>query len=81
MLAGVLVGTRLRLPTGDRKPLIMLFSFGVAIALLIGASLAPSFEMPILLLVGVAVGFGCKLMDVKDGYLVRDNGPEEELDR
>jgi hypothetical protein len=80
MLAGVLVGTRLRLPTGDRKPLIMLFSFGLAIALLIGESLAPALELPILLLVGGAVGFGCKLMDERDGYLVRDNGPEEGLD-
>ena len=80
MIAGVMVGTRLRLPTGDRKPVIMLLSFGLSIALLTVASLAPAFEVPIFLLIGVAVGFGCKLMDEKDGYLVRDSGPEEELD-
>lgn len=79
--AGVIIGTRLRIPVGDRKPLIMLLSFGFAVGLLTSLSLAPELELPGFLLIGTAVGFGCRLMDEKDGYLVRDNGPEEELKR
>ena len=81
MIAGVLAGARFRSPTGKGKPIIGLLSFAVAIALLFILELLPqTFEMPIFLLIGIAIGFGVKLISEKDGYLVRDDGPPEELD-
>ena len=65
----------------------MLFSFGSAIALLAlavwqpFAGLALVFEVPIFLLLGIAVGYGFKILGDKDGYLVRGDEPEEEVDR
>ena len=82
MFVGVLIAIRLRMPTGDSKPIIGLLSFAIAVALLLILALLPkAFEIPIFLLIGVAIGFGVKLLSATDGYLARGNGPEEELDR
>ena len=70
------------MPTGDRKPLIGLLAFAIVIAFLLILALLPKiFEAPVFLLIGIAVGFGVKLLSARDGYLVRDDGPEEELNR
>ena len=79
MMAGVLIGARLRLPIAERKPIVGLFSCAIAIALLFVLELLPqTFEMPIFLLIGIAIGLGVTLLGEKDGYLARGNRPEEE---
>jgi len=80
-VVGVLVGARLRFSIGDRKPIVGLLSFAIAIALLLILDLLPkAFEAPVFLLIGVAIGFGVKLLSATGGYLARGNGPEGELD-